>query len=159
MHLLNEDRRGSTLETIISRMKFASSVEFSCDDNKIESYQNIRFICISATIPNIIDVAEWVKTEKTAVKSFELNDEYRPVKLEKIVLGYPCPNDMASFRFDVTLNYKLAAVIRQYSKDKPTMIFCNSRKSIELAAKVLETALKVEFTKQEFKKFEEISMQ
>jgi ATP-dependent DNA helicase HFM1/MER3 len=45
IHVLNENR-GSTLEVVISRMKMRGS--------------NIRFLMISATIPNISDIAEWV---------------------------------------------------------------------------------------------------
>ena len=88
-----------------------------------------------------------------------MNADYRPVKLEKIVLGFPFNKQMTSFRFDINLNYKLAGVIRQYSNDKPTMIFCNSRKSIELAANALETALKIEFSNAEFKTLLEIAAQ
>jgi ATP-dependent DNA helicase HFM1/MER3 len=45
IHVLNENR-GSALEVVISRMKMRGS--------------NIRFLMVSATIPNISDIAEWV---------------------------------------------------------------------------------------------------
>lgn len=159
VHLLNDDRRGSTLEAIVTRMKLASASQFNSPENPISQYHNIRFICISATIPNIHDVAEWIKTKNTQAKAIEINEDYRPVKLEKVVLGFPCPKQLKSFRFDINLNYKLAGVIRQFSNDKPTMIFCNSRKSIELAANVLETALKIEFSIAERNNILEIAAQ
>lgn len=45
VHVLNESR-GSTLEVIISRMKARAS--------------GIRFLLISATVPNVEDVACWI---------------------------------------------------------------------------------------------------
>ena len=45
IHILNESR-GSTLEVIVSRMKARGS--------------DIRFLLISATVPNIEDVASWI---------------------------------------------------------------------------------------------------
>jgi len=45
VHILNESR-GSTLEVVTSRMKFRGSL--------------IRFILVSATVPNIQDVAAWI---------------------------------------------------------------------------------------------------
>ena len=45
VHILNESR-GSTLEVVISRMKLRGS--------------SVRFILVSATVPNIEDVADWI---------------------------------------------------------------------------------------------------
>ena len=45
VHLLNETR-GSTLEVVVSRMKLRGS--------------SVRFVVVSATVPNIQDVADWV---------------------------------------------------------------------------------------------------
>lgn len=45
MHILNESR-GSTLEVVIARMKARGSF--------------LRFILVSATVPNIRDVAAWI---------------------------------------------------------------------------------------------------
>ena len=45
VHVLNEPR-GSTLEVVISRMRTRTS--------------NIRFILVSATVPNIRDIADWI---------------------------------------------------------------------------------------------------
>jgi ATP-dependent DNA helicase HFM1/MER3 len=50
------------------------------------------------------------------INSFRFGEEYRPVKLEKIVLGFnPAKND---FLFEKALNYKLAIMIRTYAKEK-----------------------------------------
>lgn len=45
VHLLNESR-GSTLEVVVSRMKLRGSA--------------VRFMVVSATVPNVVDVADWI---------------------------------------------------------------------------------------------------
>ena len=45
VHILNETR-GSTLEVVVSRMKARGS--------------SVRFLAVSATVPNVNDVAAWV---------------------------------------------------------------------------------------------------
>ena len=51
VHMLAEER-GATLEVIVSRMKTV---------NKDVSSAKMRLIAISATVPNIGDVAEWLR--------------------------------------------------------------------------------------------------
>lgn len=69
----------------------------------------------------------------------------RPVKLKKIVLGYEWTHQSTYFRFDMTLNYQLVDVINRYSSGKPTMIFCSTRRAVEMAANVLVTDLRINF--------------
>lgn len=47
---------------------------------------NLRFIALSATLPNLDDIAKWLNVKNTGLKKF--GDEYRPIKLEKYVLCY-----------------------------------------------------------------------
>jgi len=49
--MLNENR-GSTLEVIISRMKARNN--------------SLRFLMVSATVPNIHDIANWISTNREA---------------------------------------------------------------------------------------------
>lgn len=51
-----------------------------------------------------------------------LGEEYRPVKLRKIVLGYPCSDKQTDFKFDFGLNYKLSNIVQTYSENRPTLI-------------------------------------
>ena len=51
-----------------------------------------------------------------------MDDSYRPVRLRKVVIGYPSSDNMSEFRFDLSLNYKLASVIQIYSEQKPTLV-------------------------------------
>ena len=54
-----------------------------------------------------------------------MDDSVRPVRLRKVVLGYPyAENKQSEFQFDLTLSYKLAGVIKTYSEDKPTLVVC-----------------------------------
>lgn len=53
---------------------------------------------------------------------FSLGDEYRPVALRKIVLGYPYTEKQSDFKFDLALNYKLSNIIQTYSENKPTLV-------------------------------------
>ena len=57
------------------------------------------------------------------MKYFSSMDEsYRPVQLRKVVLGFSCSTNNSQFKFDISLNYKLANVINTYSENKPTLI-------------------------------------
>lgn len=76
-------------------------------------------------------------------------DEMRPVKLQKVVLGYPCDSNCTYFRFDLNLNYQLVEVIKQYSGGKPTLIFCSTRKGVEIAAETLHKDLSITFTEEQ----------
>ena len=52
-----------------------------------------------------------------------MDDSVRPVRLRKVALGYHfAENKQSEFQFDLTLSYKLAAVIKTYSEAKPTLV-------------------------------------
>jgi ATP-dependent DNA helicase HFM1/MER3 len=77
VHILREDR-GATLEAIVSRTKSVGS--------------SVRFIALSATVPNVGDIAEWLgrspshSHEPAVLQKF--GEEFRPVKLQRHVIGY-----------------------------------------------------------------------
>ena len=52
VHQLNDETRGATMEAIVSRMK---TVTASVTDKR--DSQLLRFVAVSATIPNIVDVS------------------------------------------------------------------------------------------------------
>lgn len=96
VHSVGADVRGAVLEVVVSRMKTLGT--------------STRFVAVSATVPNIHDVAEWlgaspssrepgsrphsVSTGTGAVgeadhqpaKVFQFDDEFRPCKLQKCVV-------------------------------------------------------------------------
>jgi ATP-dependent DNA helicase HFM1/MER3 len=125
VHILKEDR-GAILEAVVSRMKSIGT--------------DVRFVALSATIPNFDDIATWLGKNPSMPHEPAVNqkfgEEFRPVKLRKHVCGYPFnnPND---FAFEKMLDSHLTDVIKKYSERKPIMIFCNTRKSTVATAKLL----------------------
>lgn len=51
-----------------------------------------------------------------------LDERLRPVQLRRVVLGYPTEESWSDYRFDLSLNYKIVAVIHTYSENKPTLV-------------------------------------
>lgn len=124
VHLLKEDR-GATLEAVVARMKSIGT--------------NVRFVALSATVPNFHDVATWLGKNATEPYEPALNEkfgeEYRPVKLRKHVCGYQ--TNANDFAFEKHLDTKLPEVVRTYSERKPIMVFCFTRNSTVATAKIL----------------------
>ena len=77
-------------------------------------------MAISATIHNIQDIGEWLDVPRHGI--FAFGEEVRPVKLTTIVKGFPMTK--TDFLFERRLNDHLAGVIQQYSKGRPTLVFC-----------------------------------
>lgn len=51
-----------------------------------------------------------------------MDESHRPVKLRKVVLGFPCSPNQTDFKFDLSLNYKMANIIQTYSDQKPALV-------------------------------------
>ncbi|XP_024928594.1 DExH-box ATP-dependent RNA helicase DExH17 isoform X1 [Ziziphus jujuba] len=140
VHLLN-DPRGAALEAIVSRIKILSQNP----DMKLSSLANVRFLAVSATIPNIEDLAmkslrsytsiktiaaEWLKVPVQGIKRF--GEEMRPVKLTTKVFGYaPAKND---FLFEKRLQNYIFDILMQNSRGKSALVFCSTRKGAQEAA-------------------------
>ncbi|XP_050429642.1 probable ATP-dependent DNA helicase HFM1 [Adelges cooleyi] len=134
VHILNEYVRGVTLESIVCRMKLSRNTK-----------KNLRFVAGSATIPNIEDIAKWLCVDSEyPAHYFKVSEEERPVKLQKVVIGYT--NSSNSFCFDIHLSYKIEPLIKKYSNGRPTLIFCTSRKGAENTCNVLIKKLDVSLT-------------
>ena len=78
VHIL-KDARGATLEAVVSRMKSIGP--------------SVRFIALSATVPNSDDIAIWLGETANiahlpAVREV-FGEEFRPVRLQKYVIGLP----------------------------------------------------------------------
>lgn len=76
VHILKE-ARGATLEAVVSRMKSVAS--------------DVRFVALSATIPNFSDIAVWLgkdpSNQHLPAHQEKFGEEFRPVKLQKFVHG------------------------------------------------------------------------
>mmetsp|Transcript_13275 Transcript_13275/g.24901 ORF Transcript_13275/g.24901 Transcript_13275/m.24901 type:complete len:988 (+) Transcript_13275:2573-5536(+) len=121
VHTLSQPVRGATLEAVISRMKTLAAMQKS---------DALRIVAISATVPNVHQVAEWL-----GARVMVFDSTYRPVPLKVKVLGY-CPAK-SPFHFEQNLNYRLTDVIMNYSDNKPTLVFCQTQKGTIKAAQHL----------------------
>lgn len=127
--MLSEEKRGPILEAVVSRMKIVQEVL----ETSLRCHDSVRFVAVSATLPNIEDVAHWL----SEAQHFSMGEEFRPVKLRKIVVGYPCPKSYSAFRFEITLSFKLRPLLFKYADGKPTLIFCSTRKGVMQTAVTL----------------------
>ncbi|ODH47967.1 hypothetical protein GX48_05899 [Paracoccidioides brasiliensis] len=124
VHILKE-ARGATLEAVVSRMKSLDS--------------NVRFVALSATVPNSEDIAAWLGKDPTnqhlPAHRERFSEEFRPVKLQKFVYGYQSNGN--DFAFDKFCEARLPEVIEKHSQKKPIMIFCCTRNSSIATSKYL----------------------
>ncbi|KAM9323078.1 putative ATP-dependent DNA helicase HFM1 [Pholidichthys leucotaenia] len=134
VHVVKDATRGATLEVVMSRMKAVHTYRTSRNP---ESGLSMRFVAVSATVPNISDIADWLSNESGPATYISMDETHRPVKLRKVVLGFPCGANQTEFKFDLSLNYKMANIIQTYSEQKPTLVFCSTRKGVQQSAAVL----------------------
>ncbi|MCJ1284418.1 Sec63 [Xylographa opegraphella] len=140
VHILKESR-GATLEAVVSRMKSVGS--------------DIRFVALSATVPNFEEVAIWLGKDQNnqdlPAQCERFGEEFRPVRLQKFVYGLPFKGNDFAFdavcdkKYDLVLDVsvvdanmsRLPEIIEKHSNQKPIMVFCCTRKATMITAKVL----------------------
>ncbi len=123
VHLLDSERRGSVLEVTVSRLRRL------CDP---------RIVAISATIPNIQDVAEWLDAPPEA--TFEFDDEYRPVDLRTGVETYEHGEN--AFADKYRRLYRALDVVEQHLRDDgQALVFVASRADTVQAARTARDEL------------------
>ena len=98
VHILKESR-GATLEAVVSRMKSVGS--------------DIRFVALSATVPNFEDVAVWLGKDQDnqdlPAEREKFGEDFRPVRLQKFVYGLPFRGN--DFAFDTICNTKFGLIL------------------------------------------------
>jgi len=122
VHLLGVPGRGTALE--VGLMKFA----------KINP--KARIIGLSATIPNVNEMAEWFSDALNHKQTYVLKSQYRPCKLN---VHYETYEDYTR-NYDVLENLKVNAalsIIEDYPEDK-FLVFAHTKKIGEL----MKTSLK-----------------
>ncbi|KAJ8612735.1 hypothetical protein MRB53_037311 [Persea americana] len=91
VHILKDDR-GACLEAVVSRMKSAGG--------------DVRFVALSATIPNAEDVASWLgrahDRQHEPARCEVFGEGFRPVRLERKVIGFNAGGN--DFAFDKQLD-------------------------------------------------------
>ena len=92
VHILKEDR-GASLEAVVSRMKSTG--------------KNVRFVALSATVPNSGDIATWLGKDSESphlpAARQVFGEQFRPVLLQKHVLGINS-NAQNDFQFEQVCN-------------------------------------------------------
>ncbi|KAF8138604.1 Sec63-domain-containing protein [Boletus edulis] len=128
VHLLNE-ARGAVIETIVARTL----------RQQVESSQSvIRIVGLSATLPNYIDVAEFLSVSLHA-GLFYFDSSFRPVPLEQHFIGIRGkPGSPQSKRnLDRVTFEKVSELVHQ---DHQVMVFVHARKETVNAARALKEA-------------------
>lgn len=123
VHMLSIEGRGACLEAVVTRIMTINN--------------RVRVVAASATIPNIRDLARWLHVPQEAVKSF--GEEYRPIRLERHVIGYP--EHKSPFVFEKILNSKLPDIISKYSDQRPSLVFCQTQSGTIMACQMLINTL------------------
>lgn len=141
VHILHEER-GPTLEVVVTRMKKVT-------------HDQARIVAVSASVPNIKDVARWIGPKDGAELDFEggvdampkadvfevserargcgvdadpapqFGDEYRPVPLTRKTYGYDAPSE---WTLGSKLDKELFSILTRHSDGLPVLIFCPTRK-------------------------------
>ncbi|KAF7311383.1 DEAD/DEAH-box DNA helicase [Mycena kentingensis (nom. inval.)] len=124
VHILNETR-GSTLEVVISRMKSRGSA--------------VRFVLVSATVPNIEDIAAWIGNQRLdgPATVFEFGEEFRPCKLTRHVIPVDRGRSENDFQFGHKLDRRLFPALQNHAVGKPILVFVATRKGVTTTANQL----------------------
>src|SRR6056297_1677607 len=117
VHLLDADGRGSVLEVTISRLRRL------CDP---------RVVALSATMPNVDDVAAWLDAPEAC--TFDFGDEYRPVDLHADVKTYTHGENAFADKYR-RLYRALDLAEPHLREDGQSLVFVSSRQDTVQAAK------------------------
>jgi len=116
VHLLDSAKRGSVLEVTVARLRRL------CDP---------RVVALSATMPNVEDVAAWL--DAPAETTFQFDDSYRPVPLEADVATYSHGENAFADKYR-RLYRALDLVEPHLREDGQALVFVSSRQDTVRAA-------------------------
>ncbi|MFB6152314.1 MAG: DEAD/DEAH box helicase [Haloarculaceae archaeon] len=117
VHLLDSEKRGSVLEVTVSRLRRLCAP---------------RVVALSATMPNVEDVAEWLDAPADA--TFAFGEEYRPVPLHADVTTYSHGEN--AFADKYRRLYRALDVAEPHVRDGgQALVFVSSRQDTVQAAK------------------------
>ncbi|CAF3659873.1 unnamed protein product [Rotaria sp. Silwood1] len=121
IHLLHDDR-GPILEAIIART-----------NRLIKTTQNhVRFVALSATLPNYEDIAEFLNVKPTGL--FYFDNSYRPVPLEQEYIGITEKQVIKRFHMMNDLVYEK---VMEHAGKHQVLIFVHSRKETGRTARAI----------------------
>lgn len=128
VHLLHEDR-GSVIETLVARTL-----------RQVESTQlMIRVIGLSATLPNYMDVADFLGVNRQ-VGMFYFDQSFRPCPLKQQIIGVRGKSGSKVARENIDrVSYE--KLVENVSKGLQVMVFVNSRRdTVKTAQTFIEMA-------------------
>ncbi|KAG1753916.1 Sec63-domain-containing protein [Suillus paluster] len=137
VHLLNEER-GAVIETIVARTL-----------RQVESSQSvIRIVGLSATLPNYLDVAEFLSVSRYNGLFF-FDSSFRPVPLEQHFIGVRGKPGSAQSKknLDRVTYEKVSELVRQGHQ---VMVFVHARKETVKAAQALKDAATIDGTLEDY---------
>ncbi|KAG8425450.1 activating signal cointegrator 1 complex subunit 3 [Metarhizium acridum] len=124
VHMLH-DGRGAVLESLVART-----------ERQVESTQSlIRVIGLSATLPNYVDVADFLKVNKYA-GLFYFDASFRPVPLEQHFIGVKGKAGSKQSKENLD-NIAFDKVKEMLERDHQVMVFVHSRRDTMATARML----------------------
>ncbi|KAK1140137.1 putative steryl acetyl hydrolase mug81 [Aspergillus melleus] len=125
VHMLH-DERGAVIESLVARTQ-----------RQVESTQSlIRIVGLSATLPNYVDVADFLKVNKMA-GLFYFDGSFRPVPLEQHFIGVKGKPGSKQSRenLDIVSYEKVRDMLEEGHQ---VMVFVHSRKDTVMTARMLK---------------------
>ncbi|RDA90463.1 hypothetical protein CP533_3932 [Ophiocordyceps camponoti-saundersi (nom. inval.)] len=124
VHMLH-DERGAVLESLVARTQ-----------RQVESTQSlIRIVGLSATLPNYVDVADFLRVNRYA-GLFYFDASFRPVPLEQHFIGVKGKSGTRQSKDNLD-TVAFDKVKEMLQRDHQVMVFVHSRKDTMVTAKML----------------------
>ncbi|KAH9909090.1 Sec63-domain-containing protein [Xylariomycetidae sp. FL2044] len=124
VHMLH-DERGAVLESLVART-----------ERQVESTQSlIRIVGLSATLPNYVDVADFLKVNRHS-GLFYFDGSFRPVPLEQHFIGVRGKAGTKQSRDNID-TVAFDKVKEMLERDHQVMVFVHSRRDTMATAKML----------------------
>ncbi|KAL7551782.1 hypothetical protein ACHAWF_014973 [Thalassiosira exigua] len=142
VHAIGEKGRGGCLEGVIRRARTiqgaATARRFTEVEIASSSFKNttpaalasnMRIVAVSATLPNLGQIASFIG----AGEAYTFDQSYRPVPLDIHVqaCGHVGKN---RYIFDKSLSKHVPGILKQFSRGRPAIVFCHSKKDTETLA-------------------------
>lgn len=99
----------------------------------------MRIIALSATLPNLADIGEWLGCGQDSIHYFD--ESFRPVPLAVHTLSMGSMSN--AFLFDKSLDERVGPLVQRYGDGKQVLIFCASKKSCETLCVLLTQRLPI----------------
>ena len=135
VHHLSEDR-GAVLEAVVVRMRKLRDdfVQLKCSSSLPS-----RVLALSASLPNVNDIGQWLGCSEKSIHYFD--ETFRPVPLTVHIVSYG--HSKNSYLYEKHLDPKVPDIIRRFGNNKPSLIFCASKKGSENLAEYLASNLRL----------------